>query len=83
MSYRTLEEYKEEIFDKLNDKQRLEIMYELSAKLCEIEEFVKENKVKRYRVELSEDYDEEICLDADDITTLERIINNEYDNENW
>ena len=55
---------------------------ELHNKIDEISDFIKENKIKRYRVIESEDYDEEILLDEDDITCLERIINDEYDYEN-
>lgn len=55
---------------------------DLHNKIDEISDFIKENKIKRYRVIESEDYDEEIVLDEDDITCLERIINDEYDYEN-
>lgn len=55
---------------------------ELHNKIDEISDFIKENKVKRYRPIEGEEYDEEIVLDEDDITCLERIINDEYDYEN-
>ena len=55
---------------------------ELHNKIDEISDFIKENKIKRYRPIEGEEYDEEIVLDEDDITCLERIINNEYDYEN-
>lgn len=62
-------------------KTREEIK-ELHNKIDEISEFIKENKIKRYRPIEGEEYDEEILLDLDDITCLERIINDEYDYEN-
>ena len=55
---------------------------ELHNKIDEISDFIKENKIKRYRPIEGEEYDEEIVLDEDDITCLERIINDEYDYEN-
>lgn len=55
---------------------------ELHNKIDEISNFIKENKIKRYRPIEGEEYDEEILLDEDDITCLERIINDEYDYEN-
>lgn len=55
---------------------------ELHNKIDEISNFIKENKIKRYRPIEGEEYDEEIVLDEDDITCLERIINDEYDYEN-
>lgn len=55
---------------------------ELHNKIDEISVFIKENKIKRYRPIEGEEYDEEIVLDEDDITCLERIINDEYDYEN-
>ena len=55
---------------------------ELHNKIDEISDFIKENKIKRYRPIEGEEYDEEIVLDEDDITCLERIINDEYDCEN-
>ena len=55
---------------------------ELHNKIDEISYFIKENKIKRYRPIEGEEYDEEIVLDVDDITCLERIINDEYDYEN-
>ena len=41
MKHRTLQEYKEEVFDELDDKKRLEWMYQMSKQLCHIYEFVK------------------------------------------
>ena len=55
---------------------------EKNNKIDEISNFIKENKIKRYRPIEGEEYDEEIVLDEDDITCLERIINDEYDYEN-
>lgn len=55
---------------------------QLHNKIDEISDFIRENKIKRYRVIEGEEYDEEIVLDEDDITCLERIINDEYDYEN-
>lgn len=40
MQYRTLEEYKEEVFDKLDEQTKLEWLYEMSEKLCNIEEYI-------------------------------------------
>ena len=40
MQYRTLEEYKEEVFDSLDEKTKLEWLYEMSEKLCNIEEYI-------------------------------------------
>ena len=62
---------------KMNEKNK-----ELHNKIDEISNFIKENKIKRYRPIEGEEYDEEIVLDDDDITCLERIINDEYDYEN-
>ena len=41
MQHRTLEEYKEEVFDKLDEQTKLEWLYEMSEKLCNIEEYIK------------------------------------------
>lgn len=38
MNHRTLEEYKKEVFDKLNDGTKLKWLYEMSKQLCEVEE---------------------------------------------
>ena len=64
------------------EKENQELREKIIDKKYEILEFIKENKVKRYRVTLSEDYDEEILLAEDDIDALERIVKNEYDYEN-
>ena len=40
MQHRTLEEYKEEVFDKLDEQTKLECLYEMSEKLCNIEEYI-------------------------------------------
>ena len=64
-----------------NEKAKDKIK-ELHNKIDEISVFIKENKIKRYRPIEGEEYDEEIVLDEDDITCLERIINDEYDYEN-
>ena len=42
MQHRTLEEYKEEVFDKLDEQTKLEWLYEMSEKLCTIEEYIKD-----------------------------------------
>lgn len=42
MKHRTLEEYKEDVFDKLDEKIKLEWLYTMSGQLCEIEELIKE-----------------------------------------
>lgn len=39
MKYRTLEEYKE-VFDILDEQTKLELLYEMSEKLCNIEEYI-------------------------------------------
>ena len=41
MKHRTLEEYKEEVFDRLDEQAKLEWLYEMSEKLCNIEEYIK------------------------------------------
>lgn len=41
MEHRTLEEYKEEIFDMLDEKTKLEWLYIMSAQLCKIEELIR------------------------------------------
>ena len=64
------------------EKENKQLREEMINKKHEILDFIKENKVKRYRVTLSENYDEEISLDEDDIDSLERIVKNEYDYEN-
>ena len=38
---RTLEQYKKDVFDKLTEKQKLEFIYNMSKKLCLIEEIIK------------------------------------------
>lgn len=40
MKHRTLKEYKEEVFDKLDEQTKLEWLYEMSEKLCNIEEYI-------------------------------------------
>ena len=40
MARRTLEEYKREVFDKLDEKTKLEWLYTMSEKLCNIEEYI-------------------------------------------
>ena len=42
MNHRTLEEYKEEVFDKLDDKTKLEWMYQMSEQLCNVEEYIED-----------------------------------------
>ena len=42
MIHRTLEEYKEDVFEKLDEKTKLEWLYTMSGQLCEIEELIKE-----------------------------------------
>lgn len=41
-THRTLEEYKEDVFDGLDEKIKLEWLYIMSRQLCEIEELIKE-----------------------------------------
>lgn len=43
MTHITLEEYKEEVFDKLDEQTKLEWLYEMSEKLCNIEEYIENN----------------------------------------
>ena len=40
MKHRTLEEYKEEVFDRLDEQTKLKWLYEMSEKLCNIEEYI-------------------------------------------
>lgn len=56
MEHRTIEEYKEDVFDLLDDKTKLEWMYQMSEQLCNIAEYVKE---------LYDDTDDMICYDID------------------
>lgn len=42
--HRTLEEYKKDVFNQLNDDEKLEWMYQMSEQLCNINEFMKERK---------------------------------------
>lgn len=44
MKYRTLQEYKEEVFDELTEEDKLQAMYDMSKQLCDIAEFVKERQ---------------------------------------
>lgn len=44
MKHRTLEEYKEDVFDLLDEKTKLEWMYQMSEQLCKIDEFIKERQ---------------------------------------
>lgn len=39
MNHRTLEQYKEEVFDRLSEDIKLEWLYEMSMQLCKVEEF--------------------------------------------
>ena len=39
MKYRTFQEYKEEVFDKLTDEKKLIYMYDMSKQLCDIRIF--------------------------------------------
>ena len=43
MTHRTLKEYKEDVFDELDEETKLEWLYTMSEQLCKIEEFIKEN----------------------------------------
>ena len=68
---------------KIQVSAREEEYRELEYRMNEISNFIEENKNKTIApYGDNEDYDHEVCLDYDDITTLERIINNEYDYEN-
>ena len=42
MTHRTLKEYKEDVFDKLDEETKLEWLYIMSEQLCKIEELIKE-----------------------------------------
>ncbi len=53
MNYRTLQEYKEEIYEKLDDNKKLEWIYQMSKQLCEIFE---------YATEICEEYLEDDCV---------------------
>ncbi|MEI3530098.1 MAG: hypothetical protein V8Q75_03360 [Bacilli bacterium] len=44
MKHRTLQEYKEEVFDELTEEKKLQYMYDMSKQLCHIAEFVKERQ---------------------------------------
>ena len=57
MKYRTLEEYKKDIFDKLTDDKKLKYMYEMSSQLCNVIDYAK----KRCDEYLKDDEDCEFC----------------------
>lgn len=40
MNCRTIEEYKKDVFDELDDNKKLEYMYQMSKQLCDISEFI-------------------------------------------
>lgn len=40
MNCRTIEEYKKDVFDELDDTKKLEYMYQMSKQLCDISEFI-------------------------------------------
>ena len=42
MKHRTLEEYKEEVFDLLDDNTKLEWMYQMSMQLCNVAEYIQD-----------------------------------------
>lgn len=42
MTHRTLKEYKEDVFDKLDETTKLEWLYTMSKQLSKIEELIKE-----------------------------------------
>lgn len=60
MKYRTLEEYKKEVFDELDDNKKLEWMYQMSKQLCNIVEYAK-NRCNSYLEDLGNDDDCEYC----------------------
>lgn len=39
MNHRTLEQYKEEVFDRLSEDVKLNWLYEMSEQLCNVEEY--------------------------------------------
>lgn len=43
--HRTLEQYKEEVFDKLDEQTKLEWLYIMSEQLCNIEEYILTHKI--------------------------------------
>ncbi|MBR4486275.1 hypothetical protein IKS57_02780 [bacterium] len=47
MEHRTLEQYKQDVFDKLDEQTKLEWLYEMSEKLCNIEEYIHHEYFKR------------------------------------
>lgn len=48
MNKRTLKEYKEEVFNQLDEKTKLEWLYEISKKLCDLEELVNRYSTNDY-----------------------------------
>ena len=45
---RTLEEYKEDVFDKLDEQQKLEWLYEMSTQINKAVEYIKYNATSNY-----------------------------------
>nr|DAW91290.1 MAG TPA: hypothetical protein [Bacteriophage sp.] len=43
---RTIEEFKKDVFDKLDDNKKLEYMYQMGKQLCEIQDYVN-SEIKR------------------------------------
>lgn len=69
---RTIKEYKEEIFDILNDGQKLEWLYEMSEKLCDIETLVNRYSTNDYYYKYDNKY-----LKSEIISDLLKIIDGE------
>lgn len=47
-SIRTIEEYKEDVFDKLDEQQKLEWLYEMSTQINKAVEYIKYNATSNY-----------------------------------
>ena len=45
---RTIEEYKEEVFDKLDEQNKLEWLYEMSMQINRAVEYIKYNATSNY-----------------------------------
>ncbi len=48
MKYRTLQEYKDDVFDNLSDEKKLQVMYSMSKQLCAISEYIN-NQIDKKR----------------------------------
>lgn len=76
MNKRTLKEYKEEIYNKLDDDKKLEWLYQMSEKLCDIEEIVNQCSTNDYYYKYNNRY-----LKSEIIEQLLKVIDRGDNNE--